>query len=148
MDPDDARHHPSCGRTAPNSGSGSGTRSRQLRRGNIKIAADGGVFNLVTPDPNYNDQTITAFGDTPGFTGSAGWHEVVVDLTSFAGHTVEIRWTLGTDISEIDRGWYLDDITVTAWGGEVEPPFFRDGFESGDTGGWSAWGPSDVDPSA
>jgi Zinc carboxypeptidase/Immune inhibitor A-like, MAM domain/Carboxypeptidase regulatory-like domain len=107
--------------------------------GNIKVAVDGGSFNLVTPVPNYNDQTIVGLGDTPGFTGSAGWHEVVVDLTPFAGHSVEIRWTLGTDGSEIDHGWYLDDMTVTAWGGNVvPPPFFADGFESGDTDGWSS----------
>ena len=106
--------------------------------GNIKVAVDGGSFNLVTPVPDYNDQTITAFGNTPGFTGIAGWHEVVVDLTPFAGHSVKIRWTLGTDSSEIRRGWYLDDMTLIAWGGDVQPPLFGDGFESGDTSGWSA----------
>lgn len=106
--------------------------------GNIKIAVDAGSFALVTPVPNYNDPTITAFGNTPGFTGNTGWHEVVVDLTSFSGHSVEIRWTLGTDSSEVRRGWYLDDMTITAWGGDVQPPLFRDGFESGDSSGWSA----------
>jgi hypothetical protein len=105
--------------------------------GNIKVAVDGGSFNLVTPVPDYNDQTITGLGDGPGFTGSAGWHEVVVDLTPFAGHALVVRWTLGTDSSETRRGWYLDDMAVTAWGGSVEPPLFRDGFESGNTTGWS-----------
>jgi len=106
--------------------------------GNIKVSANGGSFIRVTPSPNYNDQTITAFGDTPGFTGSAGWHEVVVDLSPYAGQSVVIRWTLGTDSSEVDRGWYLDDVAITAWGGDAVPPLFRDGFESGDTSGWSA----------
>ncbi len=32
-------------------------------------------------------------------------------------------------------------MTIIAWGGDVQPPFFRDGFESGDTGGWSAVAP-------
>jgi hypothetical protein len=105
--------------------------------GNIKVAVDGGAFTLVTPTPNYNDPTITAFGDTPGFTGSATWHEVVVDLTPYAGHSVAIRWTLGSDGSITERGWYLDDMTVTVWGGEVVPPLFGDGFESGDTSAWS-----------
>jgi len=105
--------------------------------GNVKVAVDGGSFALVTPVPNYNDQTIVAFGNTPGFTGNAVWHEVVVDLTAFSGHSVEIRWTLGTDSSEIRRGWYLDDMTITAWGGDVQPPLFRDGFESSDTSAWS-----------
>jgi len=105
--------------------------------GNIKVAVDGGAFNLVTPTPNYNDPTITALNDTPGFTGSADWHEVVVDLTPYAGHSVAVRWTLGTDGSEVRRGWYLDDVLVTVWGGEIDPPLFADGFESGDTSAWS-----------
>jgi hypothetical protein len=109
--------------------------------GNIKVSAGGGAFNRVTPTPDYNDQTITAFGDTPGYTGNAGWHEVVVDLSPYAGQSVVIRWTLGTDGSLTERGWYLDDVAVTAWGGAVEPPLFADGFESGDTTGWSAVAP-------
>ena len=104
--------------------------------GNIKVSPDGGPFALVTPVPNYNDQTITAFGNTPGFTGGAGWHEVTVDLSSFAGQSVVIRWTLGSDGTVTERGWYLDDVAVTAWGGAAEPPLFADGFESGTTSAW------------
>jgi hypothetical protein len=108
--------------------------------GNIKVSADGGAFIRVTPAPDYNDQTITAFGDTPGFTGSAGWHEVVVDLSPYSGQSVVIRWTLGTDSTLNERGWYLDDVMVTAWGGGAVPLLFRDGFESGDTSAWSSGG--------
>lgn len=113
--------------------------------GNIKVAVDGGAFTLVTPTPDYNDPTITAFGDTPGFTGFAGWHEVVVDLTPYAGHSVVVRWTLGTDGSQVERGWYLDDLTVTAWGGGIGQPLFADDFELGDTSAWSAVLPQAVD---
>ena len=109
--------------------------------GNIKVAVDAGAFTLVTPTPDYNNQTITAFGDTPGFTGTATWHEIVVDLTPYSGQSVEIRWTLGSDSSLTERGWYLDDMTITAWGGDVQPPLFRDGFESGDTSAWSVVSP-------
>ena len=109
--------------------------------GNIKVSAGGGAFTRVTPTPDYNDQTITAFGDTPGYTGTAGWHEVVVDLSPYAGQSVVVRWTLGTDSSLVERGWYLDDVAITAWGGAVEPPLFADGFESGDTMGWSSVAP-------
>jgi len=105
--------------------------------GRIEIAADGGAFAIVTPAPDYNDQTITAFGDTPGYTGSAGWHKVTVDLTPYVGQSVVVRWRLGTDSSLTERGWYIDDMAITAWGGEVEPPLFRDGFESGDTTAWT-----------
>jgi hypothetical protein len=51
---------------------------------------------------------------------------------------VVIRWTLGTDSSVTDRGWYLDDLEITAWGAGIEPLLFADGFESGGTGAWSA----------
>ncbi len=106
--------------------------------GRITISADGGPFTLAMPSPEYNDQTITAFGDTPGYTGTAQWHEVVVDLGPFAGQSIVVRWTLGTDSSLTERGWYLDDLSVTAWGGETESPLFADDFESGDTGAWTA----------
>jgi hypothetical protein len=105
--------------------------------GRIEVSVDGGAFVRATPSPDYNDQTIYAFGDTPGFTGVAGWHEVVVDLTPFAGQSVVVRWTLGTDSSVTSRGWYIDDLSVTAWGGDLSPEVFADDFESGDTGAWS-----------
>ena len=105
--------------------------------GNIKVAADGGVFNLAIPVPGYTHQSLNGLGDEPGFEGSAGWHEVTVDLTQLAGRTVVIRWTLGSDHSITGRGWYLDDVAITAWGGNIAPPFFADGFESGATSGWT-----------
>ena len=105
--------------------------------GNIKVAADGGVFNLAIPVPGYTHQSLSGLGGEPGFEGSVGWHEVTADLTQFAGQTVVIRWTLGSDHSITRRGWYLDDMTVTAWGGNIAPPFFADGFESGDTSAWT-----------
>ncbi len=77
-------------------------------------------FNLATPVPDYNDQTITALATLPVYTGSAGWHEVSVDLTPYARQSVVVRWTLGTDSQSDPRGWYLDDVTITAWGGRWE----------------------------
>ena len=105
--------------------------------GNLKVAVDGGAFSLVTPVPAYNDSSVNGLGGAPGYNGSAGWHEVVVDLSSFAGHSVQVRWTLGTDDSQVRRGWYLADLSVIVWGGEVGPPLFVDDFEDGTTDAWS-----------
>jgi hypothetical protein len=103
----------------------------------IEVSVDGGAFSVVTPSPDYNDQTITAFGNTPGFTGSASWHEVVVDLAPYTDSTVVIRWTFASDSSLHRRGWYLDDLVLTVWGGATGM-IFADGFESGSTSAWSA----------
>ena len=104
----------------------------------VEIAADGGAFARVTPVPGYNDQTINAFNNTPGFTGSAGWHEVAVDLSPYVGQSIVVRWRFGSDGSDQRRGWYLDDLTVTAWGGSTNQPLFMDDFEFGNTTAWTS----------
>lgn len=42
------------------------------------------------------------------------WTEVRVDLNSFAGKEVLIRWRLGCDSSVSDTGWYIDDVQITS----------------------------------
>lgn len=105
--------------------------------GNIKVSADGGPFAVVDPIPAYNDSSVNGLGGEPGFNGSSGWHEVTVDLSAFAGQTIVIRWTLGTDFSQTRRGWYIDDVSVLAWGMTTDTTIFTDGFESGDTTAWN-----------
>lgn len=41
------------------------------------------------------------------------WTKVEVDLNSFAGQDVQIRWRIGCDSSVSDVGWYIDDVQVT-----------------------------------
>ncbi len=53
-------------------------------------------------------------GGRQGWTGDlTNWTQVVVDLDSFAGQSVMIRWRLGCDSSISDVGWYIDDIQLT-----------------------------------
>jgi len=40
------------------------------------------------------------------------WTEVTVDLNSFAGQSVNIRWRFGADSSVSDVGWYIDDVQI------------------------------------
>lgn len=43
---------------------------------------------------------------------AAGWVESVVDLTAYAGQTVQFRYRLATDATIGKEGWYLDDFQV------------------------------------
>ena len=55
-------------------------------------------------------------GTSPGFV------KVVVNLTDtakYAGHSLRIRWRLGTDSSTASAGWYVDDVTLSGIG---DPP--------------------------
>jgi uncharacterized repeat protein (TIGR01451 family) len=67
---------------------------------------------------------------------SAGWREVVVDLSDFAGQSVLFRWRLASGMTAGGGGWWIDDISVT---GAAVCPFqaiFSNGFEPGDLSDW------------
>jgi hypothetical protein len=40
------------------------------------------------------------------------FQQVVVDLSSYAGKTVVIRFRIGSDQNVRGQGWYIDDVTV------------------------------------
>jgi hypothetical protein len=42
------------------------------------------------------------------------WSEVTVDLSSFAGENVNIRWRLGCDSSLGADGWYIDNVRLAS----------------------------------
>jgi hypothetical protein len=47
---------------------------------------------------------------------------VVVNLTDtakYAGHSLRVRWRLGTDSSTASVGWYVDDVVLSGIG---DPP--------------------------
>jgi hypothetical protein len=50
------------------------------------------------------------------------WTQVQVDLSSFAGQSVLIRWRLGCDLGLADEGWYLDDVQISAPLPPSDPP--------------------------
>jgi immune inhibitor A len=67
------------------------------------------------PDPNGR---LHDFGDKRyGLTGSTGgWRHDYVDLTPYAGTTVQVRLRYATDEAFVERGWFTDDLSVTADG--------------------------------
>ncbi len=87
--------------------------------------------NAYTPDnrePFYYNET----GTWNAFTGdSGGIYTEVMDLTPFAGHTIDLSFTYWTDPYTLASGWYIDDIAIT--GSEID---FYDDCET--VGGWTA----------
>jgi len=56
---------------------------------------------------------------------------VLIDLTSYAGQSVQLRFRLGSDESVSHEGWYVDDISVTSCVGDTPiDAIFADGFEA------------------
>jgi hypothetical protein len=89
--------------------------------GAVLEISSGGAFEDLGPkilQGGYNG-TIFKTSSNP-LSERAGWVEgrhgqlqpVVVDLSSFAGKTVVIRFRVGTDTNVKGLGWYIDDIAL------------------------------------
>ena len=115
--------------------------------GILEISTDGGATYeqlldpviLVEPyDGAISSSSSNPMAGQPGWCGDPRpWTRFVVDVDDHAGQTVRFRFRLGTDISVSHPGWDIDDVLVQSCVA-AEPPFFADGFESGDTSVWSA----------
>lgn len=106
---------------------------------------DGGWWQLHPRLVNY--QTVSGESCTPaGTTGSwnavtgssGGWEEWSIDLTPYAGKTVELAIVAATDWAVGGLGAFVDDATITLGGSQASSTSFEDG-----TG---VWQPS-ADPS-
>lgn len=95
--------------------------------------------NALPTVNGYNATLSTAFGNPLGgrraFGGvSNGYQSTRIDVTSLAGKSVRFRFRIGTDNSNWDYGWWVDDISVyncaTAPANPVAPNKLRNrGFE-------------------
>ncbi|QQR72141.1 MAG: choice-of-anchor J domain-containing protein [Holophagales bacterium] len=111
----------------------------------LEVTTDGGTNWTQIPngslqtDP-YNG-TVSASFSNPLASLSAwcgdpqDWLNSVVDLSAYAGNTVQFRFRIGTDTSagRSPDGWHIDDVKVQA----CMAGLFRDGFESGTFSGWN-----------
>jgi hypothetical protein len=109
---------------------------------NVRVSTDGTTFNVVTPSggPAYNvssaySGTYRYGANVAGWGGSSGAYvSSTVNLSSFAGQTIYIRFELLSDrafSTEDDPtlfGWRVDNIVVAAGGTTI----FSD--DAGDTG--------------
>ena len=69
------------------------------------------------------------------------WSLYQVDLSSYAGQSVKLRFRIATDSSVNREGWYVDDVRVITPSECDAETIFLDGFESGDTTAWSVTTP-------
>lgn len=119
--------------------------------GMVDISTDGGAnWALLTPDPAtdpYDGPISSSFSNpAAGINAWCGdpqdWTQTSVNLTAYAGQTVQFRFRMATDSSVSREGWYVDDVVVRSCVDElVEDLPFIDGFESGDTTAWSNYVP-------
>lgn len=89
--------------------------------GGVLEISSGGDFEDLGPkilsgryNGNIRDFTSNPLLGRPGWVeGRLGaFQQVVVDLSSFAGKTVTIRFRIGTDQDGKGLGWYIDDISL------------------------------------
>jgi immune inhibitor A len=93
------------------------------------------------PDPN--GRMADYGGKKYGLTGdSHGWRHDYVDLTPYAGTTIQLRLRLATDAATLERAWFGDDFSVTADGTTV----WSDNVENG-ANGWTPSGGTWTDTS-
>ncbi|WP_438853283.1 immune inhibitor A domain-containing protein [Agromyces sp. M3QZ16-3] len=108
-------------------------------------AADGSEASTpdgyADPNGRMNDFGAPNGAKKYGLTGdSHGWVEQHVDLSAYAGQTIQVRLRLATDAAYQDRGWFVDDFALTSGGTTV----WSDDVESGENG-WTAEQGSFVD---
>ncbi|WCN81930.1 immune inhibitor A domain-containing protein [Micromonospora sp. LH3U1] len=123
--------------------------------GFVELSTDGGtswteqkVYNeagtvVTTPDgyPDPNGRMNDFGGKKYGLTGSTnGWRHDYVDLSAYAGTTVQVRLRLATDEAFEERNWFADDFSVTGGGTTT----WSDDVEGG-ANGWTATGGTFVD---
>ncbi len=85
----------------------------------------------------------TTVWENDGEVADTTWVPVDLNISSLADNaeTLYLRWTMGaTDSGWTYCGWNIDDIEILGVP-EVDRGLFSDGFENGDTSGWSSTTP-------
>ncbi|MCA9948130.1 MAG: immune inhibitor A [Anaerolineales bacterium] len=95
--------------------------------GVVEISANGGSWTdlgSLMMQNKYNS-TISSNYNSPisgreAFSGnSGGYIETLVDLSSYAGDNVVIRFRMATDSSISANGWFVDDVTLATQGASI-----------------------------
>jgi immune inhibitor A len=111
--------------------------------GFVEVSADGGSTweqmvvrdesgEVVSTNEDPNGNLEAYFGGMEnGLTGDTeGYRHDWVDLTPYAGSSVQVRLRYMTDAAFVESGWFADDFSLTDDGTEV----WADDVESGDNG--------------
>jgi len=114
--------------------------------GIVEASTDGGSIWTQLPDPvlitiNYDGPVSTSFSNPIGGQDAwcgdpRDWSLYQVDVSAYAGQSVQLRFRMATDTSVSREGWYVDDVRVITPSDCFDGGIFIDGFESGDTNAW------------
>ncbi|MBU1935873.1 S8 family serine peptidase, partial [bacterium] len=94
--------------------------------GIFEISADAGPFTQVAPNSGYpktfrwesgggNPATGPMLGQ-PCWADNPAWEQIIVDLDSYAGQDIQLRYRFGSDAGGTNEGWYVDDVLITGFG--------------------------------
>ncbi|MFL6263299.1 MAG: hypothetical protein ACJ76Y_26690 [Thermoanaerobaculia bacterium] len=120
--------------------------------GTLEASTNGGASWSVVPDAAFQEggftNTVSASFANP-LAGKRAWcsgaigpmTRVTVNLSSYAGSSLQLRWHEGDDSSVGATGWYVDSVSLANVGVCSANPLFGDGFESGGLGAWSGTAP-------
>jgi hypothetical protein len=120
--------------------------------GTLEASTNGGASWSVVPDAAFQEGGFTGTivsGFSNSLAGKKGWcngaigpmTRVTVNLSTYAGSSLQLRWHEGDDQSIAGTGWYVDSVTLANVGVCSANPLFGNGFESGDLGAWSGTAP-------
>ena len=103
----------------------------------LEASTDGKQWTILkTPSCTEKDESGNSYGcgynDKSGGGQQAAWINEHVDLSSYAGKKVQLRFEYVTDAEVLGEGLVLDDLTI-------EAAHYKEDFESGD-GGWTGDG--------
>ncbi len=99
----------------------------------VEASTDGGKTWKIIKTPTCTDTNPSGNSYGCGYNGATdGWLQEKVDLSSFAGKKVQVRYEYVTDAAVNGEGFMLDDVSIP----EIK---YSTDFES-DDGGWQAAG--------
>lgn len=83
--------------------------------GQVLLSVDGGSKYLdLGPNMTSNGYNSIIFNSIPGFSGnSGGFVNTQIDLSSYAGQSVIIRFQMNCDQAVGGNGWWIDDFVAT-----------------------------------
>ncbi len=99
--------------------------------GNLKVWTSPSVSEILSPTPGYNHPMSSWNNLIPGENAFSGlnqrkwWHEVRVDLTTWAGETIDLTWDFGSSSVNVQVGWYIDNIAI--YYPDTTPLYAREG---------------------
>jgi len=110
--------------------------------GYVEVSLDGGNWTQLRGEYMTDYREPEAYVGTPGaqsYTGNSSWVQDTINLSSYAGEEIYLRFYYVTDTYVSFGGWWLDNVTITTDQGIL---FLAEG---NSTGNWTVSGFSTMD---